>query len=235
MIDQRSAGLDPKSREARLYRVAEALVAAWRAEAREHGFKRTLPLYIRSIGVRRVTPQRATISLAGDLPVKLELGWAPHDMRDYLLKTRRPGASRIRRVKKGKRKGEPYRFIMFRRTAAEIKQFEGAPGYKIAKSLAPSTSSTEGRLIYGSLYSGATRHYLNKSGVRSVSPALEGMARLEGGASTASNQGSRSTYAAWRTISTLRPEAWQHPGLRPAMLHRKIIANAAAIAEAAGV
>lgn len=235
MIDTKSAGLDPKDKRARLYRIAEALVAAWRAEAREYGFKRTLPLYIRSIGVRNVTADRATISLAGDLPVKLELGWAPHDMRDYLLKTRRPGASPIRRVKKGPRKGEPYRFIMFKRTTADIKKYEGAAGYKIARSLAPSTSSTSGRLIYGSTYSGATSHFLNKSGVRSVSPALEGMARLEGGASTASNQGSRTTYAAWRTISTKRPEAWQHPGIKAAMLHRKIIANAAKIAEAAGV
>jgi len=235
MIDSKSAGLDPKDKHARLYRIAEALVAAWRAEARDYGFKSTLPLYIRSVGVRNVTPTKATIGLAGDLPLKLELGWAPHDMRDYLLKTRRPGASPIRRVKKGPRKGEPYRFIMFRRTTADIKKYEGAAGYKIARSLAPSTSSTSGRLIYGSSYDQAKEHIINKSGIRSVSPALSNMIRLEGGASTASNQGSRTTYATWRTVSTKRPEAWQHPGIKAARLHEKIIKDAAAIAEAAGV
>lgn len=235
MIDAQSMGLDPQSRHARLYRIGEALAAAWRAEARAYGFKRTLKLYQHSISIRSVSASHVAVSLSGDLPLKLELGWAPHDMRDYLLKTRHAGASPIRRVRSGPRKGEPYRYIMFRRTSAEIRDYAGRAGYRLARTLSPSTSSTEGRLIYGSRYSGQSAHYLSKSGVRSVSPALSGMVRLEGGGSTASTPASVSTYAAWRTISTKRAEAWQHSGLKPAMLHRRVIAQAAQIAEAAGV
>lgn len=235
MLSAETLGLDPKSRQARLYRLGEAFVAAWRAEARAHGFKRTLKLYQRSIGIRSTSPDHVSISLSGDLAFKLELGWAPHDMRSYLLKTRRPNASRIRRVKHGPRKGQPYRYIMFRRTEADIRRYGGRGAYPLAKRLEASTSKTQGRLIYGSTYNRASAHFLNKSGVRSVSGALDGMVRLEGSASTSSNRGSRSTYATWRTISYKRREAWQHPGLKPARLHLKLMANAAQIAQAAGV
>lgn len=235
MFNAQTAGLDPKSREARAYRVAEALVAAWRAEAGAK-LKRTASLYKKAITLRQVSPNHVIISLSGAVPLMLELGVAPHDMRRYLLKTRRPNASPIRKVKKGPRKGEPYRYIMFRRTAEDIESYGGGAGaVRQARNLSPSTSKTNGRLAYGSRYNSASAHFLNKSGVRSVSGALEGMVRLEGGASTASNKGSRSTYATWRTVSTLRPEAWKHPGFKALMLHRKIIQDAAQIAEAAGV
>ena len=235
MFNAQTAGLDPKSREARAYRIAEALVAAWRAEAGAK-LKRTASLYKKAITLRQVSPNHVIISLSGAVPLMLELGVAPHDMRRYLLKTRRPNASPIRKVKKGPRKGEPYRYIMFRRTAEEIERYGGGAGaVRQARSLSPSTSQTNGRLAYGSRYNSASAHFLNKSGVRSVSGALEGMVRLEGGASTGSNKGSLSTYATWRTVSTLRPEAWQHSGFKALMLHRQIIKDAKQIAQAAGV
>jgi len=234
MFNQSSAGLDPRSQEARAYRIGEALVAAWRAEAQSY-LKSTLNIYKRSITLRQVSKNHVIVSLSGTLPLMLELGVEPHDMRRYLLKTRRAGASPIRKVKSGPRKGQPYRYIMFRRSTRDIDTYGGRGARQVARRLSPSTSKTNGRLAYGSRYDRTSAHFLNKSGVRSTSGALDGMVRLEGGASTASTPASRSTYATWRTVSTLRPEAWQHAGFKALMLHRTIIKDAKQIAQAAGV
>jgi hypothetical protein len=155
-------------------------------------------------------------------------------MRDYLLKTVRAGAAPIRRDKSGR----PYRFIMFRKKVAEIRRMGDSAAYNDAKDLSATMSGSEGKLIYGArMDSGRSRHYLNKSGVRSVSDALSGMVKLVGVTTQAgaSRAGSNTTYAPWRTVSYKRPEAWQHPG-RPALnLARIVTDNINEIAEAAGV
>lgn len=231
-------GLDQQSRRARVKRIAVAVAAAWKASATEAGLKSTLREYRRGVVITEQGENHAIISLLGELPNMLEGGIPPHDMRSYLLKTVRVGASPIRTVKRGPRKGQPYRYIMFRRTTAEIKKMGGAAGYRLARGLEPTTSGTEGGLLYGGrMPSGEARHYLNKSGVRSVSDALSGMVKLVGNTTQAGamNRGANVTYAAWRTVSTLRPEAWQHPGLRALNLASQVVRDMDLIVEAAGL
>ena len=97
-------------------------------------------------------------------------------------------------------------------------------------------SKTKGRLLYGSRFkAGQAQHFINKTGVRSVSDALSGMIRLTATTTGKATAGQNSTYAVFRTVSTKRPEAWQHPGRKPAMLHRKVIAKLPKIIEGAGL
>ena len=234
MLDFSDFGLNPRDRRARVKRVALAVVAAWRASAQESGLKNTLREYKRGVVIREAGENHAVVALVGELPNLLERGQPPHDMRDYLLSTVRAGAAPIRKVKKGPRKGEPYRYIMFRRKTAEIKKMGGVATYAEARALSASLSGSEGRLIYGGrLPAGRSSHYLNKSGVLSVSDATSGLVRLVGFTTAQAGEGSNTTYAAFRTVSTLRPEAWKHPGLTPLNLAQKL--DVEAIAAEAGL
>ena len=236
MFNLSDFGLNPRDRRARVKRVALAVVAAWRASAEEAGLRSTLREYKRGVVIREASESQAVVALVGELNNILERGQPPHDMRRYLLKTVRAGAAPIRKVKKGPRKGEPYRFIMFRRKTSEIKKMGGSATYKEARELAATMSSSEGRLIYGArLPSGRSSHYLNKSGVRSVSDSTAGLVRLVGITTAQASAGSNVTYATWRTVSTLRAEAWQHPGTRPLNLAVKIASEVEAIAQEAGL
>lgn len=236
MIDLREYGLDQRSRQARAKRLAVAIAAAWKATAHEAGedLGSVLRDYKRGITITQATPDLVIVTLQGIVPNLLERGQPPHDMRDYLLRTVRAGAAPIRRDKSGR----PYRFIMFRKKVAEIRRMGDSAAYDDAKSMSATMSGTEGKLIYGArMASGRSRHYINKSGVRSVSDALSGMVKLVGITTEAgaSRAGSNTTYATWRTVSYKRPEAWQHPG-RPALnLARIVTDNINEIAEAAGV
>jgi hypothetical protein len=231
-----STGIDQASRLARAYRVAEVVAAAWKAEAQAYGLKSTLNLYKRAIQIREVSANHVIISLSGIVPLMIEEGVAAHDMRAYLLRTQRPGASPIRYVKSGPRKGEPYRYIMFRRTAADIKEYGGRGAQTAARQLAPSMSATGGRLLIGGRYSNPSAHFINKLGIRSTSPALSGMVRLEATTTTAAGApGTNTTYAAWRTVSTKRADAWQHPGRPPANLAARVAAQIPQLVQAAGL
>ena len=236
MIDLREYGLDEKSREARAKRLAVAIVAAWKATAHEAGddLGSVLRDYKRGVVITQATSNMVIITLQGIVPNLFEQGQPPHDMRDYLLRTVRPGASPIRRGKNG----SPYRFIMFRRKVAEIQRMGMKGAYDEAKSLEATMSGSEGRLLYGSrMPSGRAAHYISRGGVRSVSDALSGMVKLVGVSTVAGAQraGSNTTYATWRTVSYKRPEAWQHPG-RPALnLAHQVIDNISQIAEDAGL
>ena len=238
MYSAEDFGLDPQSRRARVKRLAVAVAAAWKASATEAGLKSTLREYRRGVVITETGNSHAVVTLVGELPNMLERGIPPHDMRDYLLSTVRAGASPIRRVKKGPRSGQPYRYIMFRRSTTEIKKMGGASAYRLARGLEPTTSGTEGRLLYGGrMASGESNHYLNKSGVRSVSDALSGMVKLVGNTTQAgaTNQGANVTYSAWRTVSTLRPEAWHHPGFQALDLASSLVRDMDQIVEAAGL
>lgn len=237
MIDLSEYGLDQRSRQARAKRLAVAIAAAWKATAHEAGddLGSVLRDYKRGVVITQATPDLVIVTLQGIVPNLLERGQPPHDMRDYLLKTVRAGAAPIRRDKSGR----PYRFIMFRKKVAEIRRMGDSAAYDDAKSMSATMSGSEGKLIYGArMASGRARHYINKSGVRSVSDALSGMVKLVGittQAGGASRAGSNTTYATWRTVSYKRPEAWQHSG-RPALnLARIVTDNITEIAEAAGV
>lgn len=236
MIDLREYGLDEKSREARAKRFAVAIAAAWKATAHEAGddLGSVLRDYKRGIVISQATSNMVIVTLQGIVPNLLEQGQPPHDMRDYLLRTVRAGASPIRRDKKGR----PYRFIMFRRKVAEIRRMGHKGAYGEAQSLEATMSGSGGRLLYGSrMPSGRAKHYISRGGVRSVSDALSGMVKLVGvtTAEGAQRGGTNTTYATWRTVSYKRPEAWQHSG-RPALnLAHQVIDNIDQIAEDAGI
>lgn len=231
-----STGIDQASRLARAYRVAEVVAAAWKAEAQSYGLRSTLNLYKRGVQIREVSVSHVIISLSGIVPLMIENGVAAHDMRRYLLRTQRPGASPIRYVKKGPRKGEPYRFIMFGRTGRDIDTYGGRGARREARQLAPSMSGTGGRLLIGGRYSNPSAHYINKLGIRSTSPALSGMVRLEATTTAAAGEpGTNTTYAAWRTVSTKRADAWQHPGRPAANLAARVAAQIPQLVEAAGL
>jgi hypothetical protein len=233
MIDLKSMGLDPKSRKARMRRIALVVMSAWKAEAQSHGLKSTLALYKRAIQIRSISSEHCIITLKGIVPNLIEQGTPPHDMRDYLLKTRRAGASPIRKNKEGK----PYRFIMFGRKTSMIKQYGGGKGYSEAKGLEPTTASASGKLLYGSRFASASKHFVNKSGIRSVSGALDGMVRLVSthSASAGGTARTSSIYKTWRAVSYKRPEAWQHPGLDAANIAGKVRAQLPSLIEGAGL
>ena len=110
--------------------------------------------------------------------------------------------------------------------------------YADAKNMSASMSGSDGRLIYGSrMEKGRAQHYINKSGVRSVSDALSGMVKLVGVTTEAGarRRGANTTYAAWRTVSYKRPEAWQHPGRAALNLAQSVMDNINQIAEEAGI
>ena len=113
MINLSEYGLDPKSRSARAKRLAVAIAAAWKATAQEasEDLGSVLRDYKRGVVISEASPDIIIVTLHGVVPNLLEQGQSPHDMRDYLLRTVRPGAAPIRRDKQGR----PYRFIMFRR------------------------------------------------------------------------------------------------------------------------
>jgi hypothetical protein len=235
MINLRDYGLDPRNRQARAKRVAVAIAAAWKATAHDAGddLGSVLRDYKRGIAITETNPDFVIVTLQGVVPNLLERGQAPHDMRDYLLRTVRPGAAPIRRDKKGR----PYRFIMFRRKVTEIRRMGDASAYSDAKTLTATMSGSEGKLIYGSrMDSGRAQHYINKSGVRSVSDALSGMVKLVGvSTSEGAKRGANTTYATWRTVSYKRPEAWQHPGRQALNLAQSVISNISEIVESAGL
>jgi hypothetical protein len=235
MFNMADFGLDPNSRRARIKRMGIAVASAWKAEAQEAGLKSTLRHYKRGVVIREIGDSHVVVALEGELPNLLEHGIAPHDMRTYLLKTVRPGASPIRKVKSGKRKGEPYRYIMFKRSMADIKKMGGS--VKGSRNLTPSLSSASGKLLYGSkMNPGQSRHYVNLSGVRSVSDATAGMVKLVGTTTAeGASRGSNTTYAVWRTVSTKRAEAWRHPGYKALHLAKKIEASIPSILETAGL
>lgn len=236
MIDLAEYGLDRRSRQARAKRLAVAIAAAWKATAHENGdaLGSVLRDYKRGVVITQATPELVIVTLQGIVPNLLERGQPPHDMRDYLLRTVRQGAAPIRRDKRGR----PYRFIMFRRKVAEIRRMGDTLAYQDAKSMSATMSGSEGRLLYGSrMESGRAAHYVNKSGVRSVSDALSGMVKLVGITTEAgaSRAGANTTYATWRTVSYKRPEAWQHPGHTALNLAQQVSDNVNAIAEEAGL
>ena len=236
MFDLKSFGLDKASKRARAYRIASAHVAAWRAEAQESGLRNTLRTYKQGVVIREVTPSFVIVALSGELPNLLERGIPPHDMRKYLLKTVRAGAAPIRYVKTGKRKGQPYRYIMFRKKVSEIERMGYDGAKQEAQSLEATTSLSGGKLLYGSrMPRGRAAHYISKGGVRSVSDALEGMVRLVGRTQAGTPDSANTTYATWRTVSTLRPDAWQHSGFTALRLAQKVLDNVPTILEEAGV
>ena len=226
-------GLDPKSRKARLRRIALVVVALWKAEAQAHGLKSTLAVYKRGVQIRTLTDSYVIVTLKGIVPNMIEQGTPPHDMRKYLLKTRRAGASAIRRNKQGK----PYRYIMFGRSVADIKSYGGKGAYSDAKALIPTTQSASGKLLYGSKFSNQSQHFSSKTGVKSVSGALDGMVRMVASYSKKADgtpvvQGA---YKTWRTVSYKRPEAWQHPGLEPANIADKVRSQIPSLIESTGL
>ena len=234
MIDLKEYGLDPKSRQARMKRIGVAIVAAWRASASEAGLKSTLRDYKRGIQITEASDSHVIVTLRGELPNLLERGIPPHDMRDYLLRTVRTGASPIRRNKEGK----PYRYIMFRRKVSDIKNYGYKGAYAEAKSLSATMSQSTGKLLYGSrMPAGRASHFTNKSGIRSVSDALSGMVKLTGNTTLggAMNSGANTTYAAFRTVSYKRPEAWQHSGFSALKLAVQIEADLDQIINDAGL
>jgi hypothetical protein len=233
MIDLKSMGLDPKSRKARLRRIALVVVALWRSEAQAHGLKSTLALYKRGVQIRTLTDSYVIVTLKGLVPNMIERGTPPHDMRNYLLKTRRAGASPIRRNKQGK----PYRYIMFGRSVADIRAYGYRGAYGEAKTLEPTLQSASGKLIYGSRFSSPSQHFYSKLGVKSVSGALDGMVRMIATYSQKSDgtpviQGA---YKTWRTVSYKRPEAWQHSGLEPANIADKVRSQIPSVIESTGL
>jgi hypothetical protein len=236
MFDLKSFGLDPRSRRARANRLGVAIVASWRGLARDQ-LKSTLRDYIHGIVIRETGDDYVIVSLRGELNNKLENGIEPHDMRSYLLHTQRPYSSPIRYVKAGPRKGQPYRYIMFRKKVAEIQKMGFRGAYPEAKKLEAYRRASSGKTIAGSRFpSGRSAHYMSKGGVESVSDALSGMVRLVG-ATTAqgARAGANTTYATWRTVSYKRPEAWQHPGFQALHLAREISQNMGQITEEAGL
>jgi len=236
MIDLKEYGLDIQSREARSKRLAIAIAASWKATAHEASkdLGSVLRDYKRGVVITQATQNMVIVTLQGIVPNLLEQGQPPHDMRDYLLRTVRAGASPIRRSVDGR----PYRFIMFRKRVAEIRRMGMKGAYDEAKSLSATMSGSEGRLLYGSrMPKGRADKYISRGGVRSVSDALSGMVKLVGVTTTEGAQrgGANTTYATWRTVSYKRPEAWQHPG-RPALnLAHQVIDNINQIAEDAGL
>ena len=224
MLELSDFGLDPRSRRARMKRIAIAVSAAWRGEAHDSGLRSTLSEYKRGIVIRDVGEDFAVVALVGELPNLLERGIAPHDMRDYLLKTQRVGASPIRRVKSGPRRGQPYRYIMFRKKTAEIQRMGGAAAYRFARGLTPTVSDASGSLMYGSrMPSGMSQHYISRGGIRSVSDATAGLVKLVARSTAAgAARGANTTYATWRTVSTKRAEAWQHSGWSALHLARRV-------------
>lgn len=234
MLRLEDFGFDPRSRKARMKRIGIALSSAWKAEAQEAGLKSTLRDYKRGVVIRELSDSHVVCVLEGTLPNLLENGIQPHDMRTYLLSTVRPGASPIRRVKTGDRKGEPYRYIMFRRKVAEIEAQGG--DMEQARDLTPTMSSATGKLIYGSrMPRGQSSHYVNKSGVRSVSDATSGMVKLVSVSTATAGARGNTSYAVWRTVSTKRPEAWKHPGFTALRLADNVKANIQEIVEGAGL
>lgn len=233
MIDLKSMGLDPRSRKARLRRIGLVVVALWRSEAQAHGLKSTLALYKRGVQVRSLSDEYVIVTLKGLVPNMIERGVAPHDMRSYLLRTRRAGASPIRRNKQGK----PYRYIMFGRSVADIQNYGGKGAYAEAKGLEPTTQSASGKLLYGSRFKSQSTHFTSKLGVKSVSGARDGMVRM---IATHSQKADgtpvvKSVYKTWRTVSYKRQEAWQHPGLSPANIASKVKAKIPAVIESTGL
>lgn len=232
------SGLDSRSRRGRARRLAVAIQAHWRAEAREYGLKSTLPEYLSAVIIKSVSENEVVVALApSTIAHIIEHGFGPVDLRHFLLSEshRKAGSSRIRYDKQGR----PYRSIMFRRKTADIKRYGYRGAYQEAKGLSASTSDQfSGRLIYGSsMPSGRARRLVNQSGVVNVSDFLAGMRRLEGvySSAAAGNQGTRSMYAVWRTASYKRPEAWQYPRKEPANLALKVGSQIDEIAEVAGI
>jgi hypothetical protein len=234
MIDLKEYGLDSRSRRARMKRIGVAIVAAWRASASESGLKSTLREYKRGVQITESSESHVIVTLRGELPNLLERGIPPHDMRNYLLRTVRTGAAPIRRNKEGK----PYRYIMFRRSVSDIKNYGFRGAYAEAKSLSQTMSQSTGKLLYGSrMPAGRASHFTNKSGIRSVSDALSGMVRLSGNTTLggAMNRGANTTYATWRTVSWKRPDAWQHSGFEALDLALDIELNLDQIVNDAGL
>jgi len=233
MLDLSEYGLDPRSRRARMKRIGVAIVAAWRASADEAGLKSTLREYKRGIQITESSESHVIVTLRGQLPNMLENGIKPHDMRTYLLRTVRTGAAPIRRNKEGK----PYRYIMFRRSVSDIKNYGFKGAYAEAKNLTSTMSQSTGKLLYGSrMPSGRASRFTNKSGITSVSDALSGMVKLTGVTTIGgAARGSNNTYATWRTVSYKRPEAWQHPGFTMLNLSYDIETNIDQIVESAGL
>lgn len=230
---EKAVGMDPKGRRMRMRRLADAIVAEWRATAStEGGMKGTLQAYQRAIGIREVTETSCTVELPGDaldgsptvalIARMIEFGMGPggigtegqYDVRKFLLR----GRSVV---------NVPFKYST--KMIQELgKLSSGGPGAQTtlgaARALAP-TRVRGGRWAGPTLGAGYTRivsnpHSRGRPGAQHVTDRLDSLRRMT------DKQGRTSRYITFRRATVNQPSGkWVHPGIKARHLARKVQAK----------
>lgn len=241
-IDKRALGLDVRSRRARMRQIAHAIVAAWKAEARQQ-LGTTLRPYLASIQISEVSDSRAAVTLAGEKADPkvaqtariAEFGLGPggigtygeYDVRQFLLQ------ANTRRLRIGP--SGPYVDVPFRRTADQIKTLGGSVALRVAQALGPSWENGQ-RLGGGAEDTRMPDNLAPKIAPHHVADPLTGMVRS---VSTYSRKDGEvvtqtSGWRMWRRASW-SGQPWRSKGVRPRRLADEVAKRLGdVIAEALG-
>ena len=230
---RKATGMDKQGRKRRMRRLADAIVAEWRATAATEGnMSSTLQAYQRAISIREVTENGCVVELPGDsvdgspavaqMARMLEFGMGPggigtegqYDVRTFLLR------------------GKTSVNVPFKYSTKMIRELgklaSGGPGAKAtlgaARALGP-TRVTQGRWTGPRLAQGYTRimsnpHSKGRPGSRHETDRLDSLRRMT------DKQGRTSRYITFRKASAKQGEGkWIHPGIKARHLTAKVQAK----------
>jgi hypothetical protein len=227
-------GFDKKNRLRRMRRIADVVIAEWKAEARL-ALKSSYSDYVKSITPVEISEHRVIIDLPGDdvpdnistLARIVEFGMGPggigttgaYDVRTFLL---RRSTSNIRTGKNG-----PYVRVPFERSLAAI-QSTATRGKKSAavdavKNLTATVTRDNMTTNWGERLSAGFAHVrVNPTtGIPHKTDYLHGMIRKASKGSTASGGGQTSGFGTFRTASWAG-NPWMSKGVTPRKIGEKI-------------
>ena len=227
-------GFDKKNKLRRMRRIADVVIAEWKAEARK-ALKTSYSDYVKSIAPAVISESRVVIDLPGEgaddkmatLARIVEFGMGPggigthgtYDVRRFLLQRT---TSNIRSGKNG-----PYVRVPFTHSIASIKA-TASRGKKSAaanavKALTATVTRDNMTTNWGErLAAGFTKVRVNPStGIPHKTDFLHGMIRKASKGSTASAGGQTSGFGTFRTASWAG-NPWMSKGVRPRKIGEKI-------------
>jgi hypothetical protein len=213
----KAVGMDKRGQKRRMRRLADAIVAEWRATAATDGkMKKSLTAYKMAIGIREVTETSCTVELPGQaldsspsvamMARMLEFGMGaggigtsgPYDIRTFLLR----GRSAVN--------------VPFKPSSKMIQELgklrNGGPGARAtantAKGLGP-TRVSGGSWNGPKMAAGFTRIMANPhTKVAHVTDRLAGLRRMQ------DKKGKTSRYITFRRATASQPAGkWVHPGI----------------------
>lgn len=212
--------LDTAGEKARALRIATAVVADWKMEARQE-LNSSAAEYQKAIRIAKADEHGVSIELVGKIPNLVEQGMGPggigtsgpYDQRKFILK---PGTSNLRHGAKGM-----YVNVPFRRSAGQVREMGGQSALDMAYKLS-GVRSEGGRVKWPT--SGMKRlpgGLAPKMKPHHTADPLAGLVRFHKQYSRTTGRKQPSQFKSWRRISE-GGKPWISPGVTPRHLAQKV-------------